>query len=83
MLMLLIIVVGEVRSSRINARQELSVSHNGIVVKTGVVSGTGARLPAGWTVTLVAAGHASHMSPALDMVEIAGAVPAPGVEAGV
>ena len=69
--------------SRINAGEELSIAQNGIVVKTGVVSGTGARLPAGWSVTLVAAGHASHMSPALDMVEIAGAVPAPGVEAGV
>ena len=81
--MLLIIVVGEVRSSRINAREELSVSHNGIVVKTGVMAGAGAGLPAAWPIALVAAGHSRHMSPALDVVEIAGAVPAPGVEAGV
>ena len=73
----------DVKSSWIDAREELCISQYGIVVKTSVVPRTGAGLPAARLVTLVAPRHARHMSPALDVVEIAGAVPAPGVQAWV
>ena len=48
-----------------------------------MVSWLTAGLPGPGTVALVAAGHAGHVSPALDVVEVAGAIPPSGVEARV
>ena len=78
-----VVVVTVTEISGINLREKFRVSLNGIIVEAGVVAGLAAGLPGPRTVALVTAGHAGHMSPALHMVEVARAVPAPGVEAGV